>query len=325
MRSPMLSADRRPSEAAGATTEDTWWSGEHKNVGILHIDSFVAWQEYKQPDGRTGITPLVLIREPLTINMIIPSLTLAAGKVWDKNNQDIPRGTYEKFFVCPQISVVCADHDEKTLALLKEVLKKSACTVQLPANDHDRVFDALDDGAAQIVLQKDSPLLGELPKDRMAISLECEANQAGLTKIASDIKSLKNRAASFLLNCRGDSKELSTALAGFVKELSNLVGRDVKLVTMGDIACSYQGISELHSIGVNVHVSSTLLATSLELGQAIVACLKSDRPDGLFSTIVVRFHGLTLVSRHVSTPPSDLTLALNLGKGRISPESTITE
>lgn len=219
--------------------------------------------------------------------MIIPCLTLTAGKVVNQNTADPT--WFEKFHVCPEISIVCSDYEEKTRKLVKDFLKKSLCVVQFTANDLEQVLDILDNGARFVVQKKDSPILADLPKERVAVSFECAVDKTNVTDLATEISNQKDRASRFIVTFHGNpGKEFS--LAEYLKKLVDLVGKDVKLVASGDIVSSYAMISDLHFVGVDVHVSSALLSSTLDLGEAIVACLKSDRPDGLFSTIVVSSH-----------------------------------
>ena len=77
-----------------------------------------------------------------------------------------------------------------------------------------------------------------------------------------------------------------------VAELKEAAG-DVPLVVAGGIATADE-IGRLDAMGIDVQVGMALYTGKIDLTDALLACLKTDRPDGLYSTVISNELGETL-------------------------------
>ena len=77
-----------------------------------------------------------------------------------------------------------------------------------------------------------------------------------------------------------------------VAELKEAAG-DVPLVVAGGIATAEE-IGRLDAMGIDVQVGMALYTGAIDLTDALLACLRTDRPDGLYSTVVSNELGETL-------------------------------
>lgn len=227
--------------------------------------------------------------------MIIPCLYLKQGSLVDPSNgqnvQDVST-CLDKISLCPEISIVFLDTKKETKEFGKKLVKISACCVQYEAENEDELLDLLDVGANRVVLAKDrlNDFGQSIPEERITYKFDANSSTEQLTK---EIIDTKDRISSFLLPKRVSQVD-EVALVEFVQKVKNSLCDDFRLILSLNEEISCSTISQLHALGIDVQLSATCLLNELGLGQVIASCLKADRPDGLFPTLVTDEHSVAL-------------------------------
>ncbi|KAG0307236.1 trifunctional histidinol dehydrogenase [Dissophora globulifera] len=232
--------------------------------------------------------------------MIVPSIDLAA----DSYAEDLAA-----FSLLPnQILVAPTPDDARLQAALKSQNKDAYWVQPLAFDPQDplaQIHSLLDAGADKVVLPHVAFASGvdsfsHIPQERLAVTLsvaDFDKAERLLTTVsafilnvdtsAESLEAVKNVAQVIQkgLLPRGGVKRVIAAFSGHGQGPSN---------TPGLLA-----ISELGRINVDTLLSSEILSTDhqdgkLNLGEAFMATVISDRPDGLFPTVVVDEQGISL-------------------------------
>ncbi|KAF9922962.1 trifunctional histidinol dehydrogenase, partial [Modicella reniformis] len=230
--------------------------------------------------------------------MIVPRINLAANSYADD---------LKAFSLLPNQVLVAATPDDSRLQDALKHQNKDAYWVQPLAFDPQdplaQIHALLDAGADKVILPFAAFAAGvesfsHIPQERLAVEL----NPTDFDKADR----LLNTVSAFLLNVDTSAESLEA-----IKNLVQVVQTDllprggIKRVIAG---FSGQGptntpgtlaISELGRVGVDTLLSSEILSTDhqegkLNLGEAFMATIVSDRPDGLFPTVVVDEQGISL-------------------------------
>ena len=223
--------------------------------------------------------------------MIIPSVYLKGGTLVDpKDGEKIEdvTGCLDTISLCQEFTIVYLDKVQETKEFGKKVMHRTSCCVEIELNSEDEVLDILDSGANSVILNKDHQLhsLGEfLPRERIVCKLPDQ--ECSVAELAEEINDLKHRSSTFLLCPKKASLADESCLVESIKELKTHLCDDVKLILSIDGVILSSTISQLHFLGVQVQLSTTWLLNDLSLGEIIASCLKSDRSDGLYPTLVV--------------------------------------
>jgi phosphoribosyl-ATP pyrophosphohydrolase len=160
----------------------------------------------------------------------------------------------------------------------------------------------LDAGAEQIVIgtRAEPELLSKLPRERLVAALDCEHGevvvegwQRGTGRgVAERILELREHVAGFLVTfveregrCEGTAMER-------VAELVELAG-DARVTIAGGVTTPEE-VAELDRLGADAQVGMALYEGRMDLADAFCAPLASDRPDGLWPTMVCDERGLAL-------------------------------
>lgn len=229
--------------------------------------------------------------------MIIPSLYLREGTLVDpingKNVQDVA-ACLDIISLCPEFAIVYLDKLKETKEFGRKLVDITSCCVEYEADSKDEVLDLLDNGASRVLLGKDHLHgFGQcIPRERITCKLTAGPDSS-TEELAKEINNLKERTCSFLLQFSFSPID-KASLVAFTKELKSSVCGDMRLILSLNQLISCSTISQLHSLGVQVQTSATWLLNELSLGQIIASCLKSDRPDGLFPTLVVSVYDIQL-------------------------------
>ncbi|MHC5021049.1 MAG: phosphoribosyl-ATP diphosphatase [Planctomycetota bacterium] len=160
----------------------------------------------------------------------------------------------------------------------------------------------LDAGASKVILGTAAvpDVLRHLPKERVIAALDARDGEVvveGWTKgtgasIAERMRELREYAGGFLVTFVEREGKLGGTAWDRVEELVELAG-DAKLTIAGGVTTADE-IARLDALGCDAQVGMAIYSGLLHLGDAIAAPLKSDRPDGLWPTVVVDESGVAL-------------------------------
>jgi phosphoribosyl-ATP pyrophosphohydrolase/phosphoribosyl-AMP cyclohydrolase len=244
--------------------------------------------------------------------MIIPSIDLMGGqtvqliqgKTMELAAGD-PRPLAEKFGQVGEIAVIDLDAamgKGSNESLIKDLLKRARVRVGGGIRDVDTAMKWLDAGACKVILGTRAvpEILSKLPRDRVIAAVDAKDGQVvveGWTKPSG---------AALLEKVRELTPYVGGFLVTFVETEGTLAGLDVErarplieaaggksLTVAGGIKNAAE-VGALDRIGVDAQVGMALYKGLLSLGGCMAESLTSDRPDGLWPTVVVDESGVAL-------------------------------
>jgi len=165
--------------------------------------------------------------------------------------------------------------------MMDRLLDMLPCRVMGGFSSNEKVYDWLDKGASKVVVDYVASNIGFLdgiPKERLCIALPLPVPNGGSVKDA--LEEIAYYAKSVLLQ----PATIDRAAIGEAKSLAEkgtmLAVQDPGTLTADDIAF-------LDALGIETVLGASLVGGALSLPDAMCAVLVSDRPDGLFPTVVV--------------------------------------
>lgn len=216
-----------------------------------------------------------------------------------------PRPLAERFGRIGEIAVIDLDaalgtgSNEETI---RDLLPLAKCRVGGGIRSVDRAIEWLDAGAHKVILGTAATpeVLSQLPPERTIVALDSydgEVVTHGWTKgtgarVEDKLAELRDHTTGFLLT--------------FVEREGQMLGADEDtmrryLAAAGDASVTFAGgissaeeIGRIHNLGADAQVGMALYRDEISLTDAVAATLSSDRPDGLWPTVVTNQRGQTL-------------------------------
>lgn len=246
--------------------------------------------------------------------MIIPSIDLLGGRVVQLVGGETlaleagdPMPLAERFAIAGEIAVIDLDAARGTgtnAALIAKLLDAGfACRVGGGIRDRETARMWLDRGAAKIILgtAAQPELLRELPRARVIAALDARHGEVvieGWRKgtgcgILERIDELKPYVGGFLVTFVEREGRLGGTDLALAEAVVRAAGPDCRVTIAGGITTAEE-IAALDRMGADAQVGMALYTGRLDLADAIAAPLRSDRPDGLFPTVVVDERGIAL-------------------------------
>lgn len=244
--------------------------------------------------------------------MIIPSIDLMGGQavqlVGGKEHAldaGDPRPIAERFAVAGEVAVVDLDAAlgrGSNQRLVRDLLKLAPCRVGGGIRDEKSAIEWLDAGAAKIVLGTAATpeLLRQLPPDRVIAALDArdgEVVDQGWTRATGEtvldrMRRLEGLVGGFLVTFVEREGRMGGTALERVPELVDAAGG--ARVTIAGGVTTAEDVAKLDAMGADAQVGMALYTGRLGLAEAIAAPLTSDRPDGLYPTVVVDELGVAL-------------------------------
>jgi phosphoribosyl-ATP pyrophosphohydrolase len=236
--------------------------------------------------------------------MIVPSIDLMQGNAvqligGEKRAIDAgdPLPIAERFAVVGEIAVIDLDAalgQGGNTEVIRELIRRYPCRVGGGIRDRESALDWLDAGAEKIILgtAAEPELLSRLPEERVIAALDAREGEVVVEGwrrgtgrgIVERIAELRDHVGGFLVT--------------FVEREGRMRGTDMERVAevveaAGDAAVTVAGgvtapeeIAAIDRLGADVQVGMALYSGKLDLADGFVAPLRSDRPDGLWPTVV---------------------------------------
>lgn len=236
--------------------------------------------------------------------MIVPSIDLQGGRtVQLVGGEDLaidagdPLPVAERFALAGEIAVIDLDAAMRrgsNAHLVERLVARFECRVGGGIRDVETAIRWLDRGAAKVILGTMAvpELLAKLPKERVIAALDARHGEVV-------VEGWKQGTGRRLLERIAELRELvSGFLVTFVEREGRMAGTDLELakqvveaarparVTIAGGVTTAEEIRELDRIGADAQVGMALYTGKLHLADAIAAPLRSDRPDGLWPTVV---------------------------------------
>lgn len=263
--------------------------------------------------------------------MIIPSIDLMNGSTVQlvggkekKLDAGDPRPIARRFGLVGEVAVIDLDAAlgrGSNEALIRELLTLAPCRVGGGIRDVATAIKWLDAGARKVILGTAArpEVLRELPRERVIAALDAHNNDVvveGWTKatgatVEDRIDQLREHVGSFLVTF----VEREGRMGGLpIERVRELVRRaaPAKLTVAGGVRAA-SDIADADAAGADAQVGMALYTGAFDLAEGFAAPLKSDRPDGLWPTVVADERGgaLGLVYSNLES----LREALRTGKG----------
>lgn len=236
--------------------------------------------------------------------MIVPSIDVMGGRAVQLRqgralelDAGDPRPLAERFGVCGEIAVIDLDAalgrgDNRDV--IRELLALAPCRVGGGIRSAEAALDWLDSGARRVILGTAArpDVLERLPSDRVLAALDARDGDVvveGWTRrtgrgVRERMTELAGLAGGFLVTF----VEVEGTLEGLpVERVPDLVDSagEARVTFAGGIR-SAEEIARLDRLGADAQVGMALYSGLLDLADAFAAPLVSERPDGLWPTIV---------------------------------------
>ncbi|KAI9325110.1 histidine biosynthesis trifunctional-protein [Zopfochytrium polystomum] len=157
-----------------------------------------------------------------------------------------------------------------------------------------------------------SASLSKLPSDRLALRFEVSGNDA--TDILGDFSNVVD---TFVVSLKKGASESEESYMSLLKDLSVTYLQANKRLLVELPAATSAVVALFDKLGVDVVVPTSRLSSGddskLDVADAFVKCLNSDRPDGLFPTVVVDEQGVSLGLAYSSAKSISETIRLRQG------------
>jgi len=246
--------------------------------------------------------------------MIIPSIDIMGGQtvqlIGGKEHAldaGDPRPIAERFAVAGEIAVVDLDAaigSGSNSDQVRDLLTLAPCRVGGGIRDVGAAIKWLDAGAAKIVLGTAATpeVLRELPRERVIAALDARDGEVVVKgwrqgtgeSIVERMKRLEGLVGGFLVTFVEREGKLGGTNMDLVPELVQVAHNGGARVTIAGGVTSPEDIARLDALGADAQVGMALYTDRLDLGDAISAPLRSDRPDGLWPTVVADEVGTAL-------------------------------
>jgi phosphoribosyl-ATP pyrophosphohydrolase/phosphoribosyl-AMP cyclohydrolase len=244
--------------------------------------------------------------------MVIPSIDIMGGqtvqlvggreKALDAGD---PRPIARQFSLAGEIALIDLDSAIGTgsnEALLREVIQIAPCRVGGGIRSVEAAVKWLDAGASKVILGTAAreEVLRELPPDRVIAALDAHNGEIVVKgwregtgeRIVDRMDALRGLVGGFLVTFVEREGRMVGIDLDLVRKLIAAAG-DARLTVAGGVASSHE-IAEIDRLGADAQVGMGLYTGRFDLAGAIAAPLVSDRPDGLWPTLVCDERGVAL-------------------------------
>jgi phosphoribosyl-AMP cyclohydrolase / phosphoribosyl-ATP pyrophosphohydrolase len=245
--------------------------------------------------------------------VIVPSIDLQGGqtvqlvggaeKAIDAGD---PLPIAERFAVAGEIAVIDLDaamSKGSNAPLIEGLLPRFACRVGGGIRDVATAVAWLDRGARKVILGTAAKpeILSQLPRERTIAALDARDGEVVIegwrqgtgTGVLERIAELRPHVGGFLVTF----VELEGRMGGTNLEVAKAVvaaaGEGCRVTVAGGVTTAEE-IRALDALGADAQVGMALYTGRLDLTDAIMAPLTTDRPDGLYPTVVVDERGVCL-------------------------------
>jgi len=244
--------------------------------------------------------------------MIVPSIDIMDGQavqlIGGKERAleaGDPRPLAERFGRVGEVAVIDLDAAlgrGNNAKVIEEMLSLAPCRVGGGIRDAAAARRWLDAGAQKVILGTAArpDLLSRLPKDRVIAALDgvdgrvvVDGWQSQTEDAVEDrIEALRPHVGGFLITFVEIEGRMTGLPIERVRSLAERCG-DARLTVAGGVRDA-QDVRHADEVGADAQVGMSLYTGALGLAEGFCAALRSDRPDGLWPTIVSDERGVAL-------------------------------
>ncbi|MGI9418190.1 MAG: phosphoribosyl-ATP diphosphatase [Geminicoccaceae bacterium] len=204
---------------------------------------------------------------------------------------------------------------------IRDLIAVTPCRVGGGIRDVESAIAWLDAGVAKVILGTAATpeILRQLPPERVIVALDAKHGEVvveGWQKatgrgVVERIHELQGLAENFMVTFVEREGRLGGTDLAFAKEIKEAAGGAG--VTIAGGVTAPEEVADLDRIGCDAQIGMALYTGRLGLADAFAAPLESDRPDGLWPTVVVDERGIALGLCYSN--PDSLKTALERGIG----------
>jgi phosphoribosyl-AMP cyclohydrolase / phosphoribosyl-ATP pyrophosphohydrolase len=244
--------------------------------------------------------------------VIIPSIDLQGGRAVQleggkelKIDGGDPLPWLRRFRAAGEVAVIDLDAamgKGSNAPVIEAMLGEARCRVGGGIRDVATARAWLDRGAERVILGTAArpEILRELPRDRVIAALDAVQGEVMVhgwqtrtgQRLDDRVRELAPHVGGFLITFIEREGRMVGIDEARIAELVSIAG-DVRITFAGGVA-SADDVAAIDRLGGDAQVGMALYSGRMELGDAIAAPLRSDRPDGLLPTVVVDVHGRSL-------------------------------
>jgi len=237
--------------------------------------------------------------------MIIPSIDLMSGNAvqligGEKKALDAgdPRPIARNFGLVGEIAVIDLDaalRQGTNAETIRELLQIAPCRVGGGIRDVQTAIDWLDAGAKKVILGTAATpeVLRELPAERTIAALDARNGEVVVDgwrertgrRIEDRMGELRPYVDGFLVTLVENEGRMTGVDAERIAAI--VAAADGARVTIAGGVKSAEDVALIDSLGADAQVGMALYTGVFDVADALIACLKSDRGDGLYPTVVV--------------------------------------
>jgi phosphoribosyl-ATP pyrophosphohydrolase len=263
--------------------------------------------------------------------VIVPSIDLQDGRAVQLIGGDTkaldagdPRPLARRYGLVGEIAVVDLDAalgQGSNAAVINELIDLAPCRVGGGIRDVASAISWLDRGALEVVLGTAArpEVVEHLPRERVIAALDARHGEVVVEGwqtrtgrgVLERMAELRDLVGGFLVTFVEREGRLQGTDLDFAKEIRAAAG-DAAVTIAGGIT-SAEEVAQLDRLGCAAQVGMALYTGRLGLAEALAAPLRSDRPDGLWPTVVVDERGVALGLCHSDL--ASLRAALEQGRG----------
>jgi phosphoribosyl-AMP cyclohydrolase / phosphoribosyl-ATP pyrophosphohydrolase len=212
----------------------------------------------------------------------------------------------ERFSLAGEIAVIDLDAAMRAggnAALVERLIARFACRVGGGIRGVEAAVRGLDLGARKVILGTAATpeILSRLPRERVIAALDArhgevvvEGWKQGTGRgVLERVAELKAQAGGFLVTFVEREGRMGGTDLELARAAVEAAGEGCRVTIAGGVTTAEE-IRALDAIGADAQVGMALYTGRLELAGAIMAPLATDRPDGLYPTVVVDERGVCL-------------------------------
>ncbi|MDF1810425.1 MAG: phosphoribosyl-ATP diphosphatase [Phycisphaerales bacterium] len=244
--------------------------------------------------------------------MMIPSIDIQNGQAvqligGEKKAIDAgdPRPIAAKFAHVGEIALIDLDAAMgigNNTAIMREICAQHPCRVGGGIRDVQTAIDWLDAGAQKVILGTAATpeILCELPCDRVIAALDARHDKVVVegwktqtdATIEDRMSELREYVSGFLVTFVEREGRMGGMPLERVKQLVEIAG-ETKLTAAGG-ARDADEIAQVDRLGADTQIGMALYTGAIDLADGFCGCLRSDREDGLWPTVVCDERGAAL-------------------------------
>ena len=213
------------------------------------------------------------------------------------------------------------DNRETIARLIRDAGPHARFRVGGGIRDERRAIELLDAGASQIIIGTAATpeLLEQLPPERVIVALDEKAGEVvdsgwrrGTGRTITDrMAELRGLCGGYLVTFVDVEGTRAGLPLGRIAQLNDAAG-GAKITVAGGVKTASE-IGEADRLGADTQVGMALYKGDITLADALAACLVTDRPDGLWSTVVADERGGVLGLAYSNA--KSLARAIETGRG----------